>query len=85
MSEEIVVVETTSGMIEAEILRGLLESMNISVCLSHESAGKIYALGVGRLGRVDLMVPADQVDEARRIIADYHAGRLIDNDEPSIE
>jgi len=85
MSEEIVVVETTSGMMEAEILRGLLESMNISVCLSHESAGNIYALGVGRLGRVDLMVPADQADEARRIITDYHAGRFMDNDEPSIE
>lgn len=85
MSEEIVVVETTSGMMEADILRGLLESMNISVGLSHESAGKIYALGVGRLGRVDLMVPADQADEARRIIADYHAGRFMDNDEPSIE
>jgi hypothetical protein len=85
MSEEIVVVETISGMMEAEILRGLLESMNISVCLSHESAGKIYALGVGRLGRVDMMVPADQADEARRIIADYHAGRFIDKDEPSID
>ena len=85
MSEEIVVVETTSGMMEAEILRGLLESMNISVCLSHESAGQIYALGVGRLGRVDMLVPADQADEARRIIADYHAGRFIDNDEPLIE
>ena len=85
MSEEIVVVETISGLMEAEILRGLLESMNISVYLSHESAGKIYALGVGRLGRVDMMVPADQADEARRIIADYHTGRFIDKDEPSIE
>ena len=85
MSEEIVVVETTSGMMEAEIVRGLLESMNISVCLSYESAGQIYALGVGRLGRVDMLVPADQADEARRIIADYHAGRFIDKDEPSIE
>ena len=84
MSEEIVVVETTSGMMEAEILRGLLESMNIPVCLSHESAGTVYALGVGRLGRVDLIVPADQADEARRILADYHAGRFIDDDGPSI-
>ena len=85
MSGEIVVVETISGMMQAEILRGLLESMNISACLSYESAGKIYALGVGRLGRVDIMVLANQADDGRRIIADYHAGKLMGKDEPSIE
>jgi hypothetical protein len=81
MNKDTMIVETTSGMIEAEIIRGLLESRGLTVQLFQESAGKIYGLGVGRLGRVDLMVPLDQADEARQIVADYHAGRLIDDEE----
>lgn len=81
MDEEIVVVETTSGLIEAEILRGLLEANGINVWLSHESAGKVIGLSVGPLGQVDLMVPADQAEEAKKILDDYHAGRLMDLDE----
>jgi hypothetical protein len=81
MDEEFVVVETTSGLIEAEILRGLLEANDITVWLSHESAGKAIGLSVGPLGQVDLMVPATQAEEAKKILDDYHAGRLIDHDE----
>ena len=83
MDEEIIVVETTSGLIEAEILRGLLEANDINVWLSHESAGKVFGLSVGPLGQVDLMVPTDQAEEAKKILDDYHAGRLMDHDEQS--
>jgi hypothetical protein len=83
MDEEIIVVETTSGLIEAEILRGLLEANNINVWLLHESAGKAIGLSVGPLGQVDLMVPAAQAEEAKKILDDYHAGRLMDHDEQS--
>jgi hypothetical protein len=83
MNKDTVIVETTSGMIEAEIIRGLLESRGLTVQLFQESAAKIYGLGVGRLGRVDLVVPCDQENEARQIVADYHAGRLIDDEEPT--
>ena len=83
MDEKIIVVETTSGLIEAEILRGLLEANDINVWLSHESAGKVFGLSVGPLGQVDLMVPADQAEEAKKILDDYHAGRLMDHDEQS--
>ena len=85
MDEEIVVVETTSGMMEAEILRGLLEAQGITVWLLQESAGRAIGLSVGPLGQVDLMVPADQAEEAKKILDDYHAGRLIDQDEHSPE
>jgi hypothetical protein len=80
MNKDAVVIETTSGMLEAEILRGLLESRGLTVQLFQEAAGKIYGLGVGRLGQVDLMVPIDQADEARQIMADDHSGRLMEDD-----
>jgi hypothetical protein len=85
MGGEIVVVASTSGMIEAEILRGLLEAKGITVLLLQESAGKAIGLSVGPLGQVNLMVPADQAAEATKILDDYHAGRLIDDDEQNTE
>lgn len=81
MDEDIVVVETTSGLMEAEILRGLLEANDITVWLLHEAAGKAIGLSVGPLGQVDLMVPAAQAEEAKKILDDYHAGRLMDHEE----
>ncbi len=85
MDEEIIVVETISGMIEAEILRGLLEANGIKVWLLQESAGKAIGLSVGPLGQVDLMVPATQADRAKKVLDDYYAGRLVDHDEPPLE
>jgi hypothetical protein len=78
MSDPLEIVDSTSGLLEAEILRGLLEAAGLTVCLSHESAGTVYGLGVGPLGRVDILVPAAQSSEARRILEDYRAGRLAD-------
>lgn len=78
MSEEIVV-GTTSGILEGEIQRGLLESRGISVRLSYEPAAAIYGLGVGPLAQVDLLVPADQADQARQILEDYHDGSLVND------
>jgi hypothetical protein len=76
MSDEPVVVGSVSGMLEAEIVRGLLESQGVSIVLSGESAGTVYGLGVGPLGRVDLLVPRAQADQARRILEDYRKGKL---------
>jgi hypothetical protein len=81
MNDQDVVVESVSGAIEAEILRGLLESFGLKVTLSQESAGRAIGLSVGPLGRVDLLVPADQAEKARRILADYRAGHLSETEE----
>jgi hypothetical protein len=85
MAEEFIVVETTSGIIEAEILRGLLESSGITVRLSHEAVSTVFGLGVGPVAEVELIVPADQEREARLILADYHSGKLIEEDEDTEE
>lgn len=78
MGEDIVEVGTASGMLEAEILRGLLESAGIPVCLSHEAATTTYGFGVGPLAEVDLLVPSSRQEEARQLLADYRAGKLAD-------
>ena len=76
MDEKVVVIDTVSGIMEAEILQSLLQSAGIAVELSREAALSSFSLGVGRLARVDLLVRADQEAKARELLQDYYAGRL---------
>ncbi len=80
MDQDIVKVGSVSGKIEAEILRGLLESNGIQVWLLHEAAATVYGLGVGPLARVDLMVPAAQAKQAAEIIKGYRSGIASEGD-----
>ncbi len=82
LPNELVIVETVSGLLEAEILRGLLEAGGVLVELSHEAALSVYSLGVGRLARVELMVREEQESLARQIIAEYRSGALETPDAP---
>ena len=80
---ELVCVETVSGLMEAEILRGLLEAAGVKVELSREAALSAYSLGVGRLARVELMVRTEQESLARQVIAEYNSGVLDTPDSPA--
>jgi hypothetical protein len=81
MTENFVVAETVSGLLEAEIIRGMLEARGIVVTLSHEAATTIYGFGVGRLARVEILVPEEMLDEAQQCLEDYRSGRLVDEAE----
>ena len=83
MPGELVKVETVSGLLEAEILRGLLEAAGVMVELSHEAALSAYSLGVGRMARVDVMVRAEQEDLAREVIQEYRTGAFDTPDIPA--
>lgn len=71
-----VVAHTAAGFLHAQIIRGLLEAADIPVQTSQEGAGAVYALTVGPLGEVDVLVPDDRLDEAQAIIAAYERGEL---------
>lgn len=78
MAEDFVEIATTSGPVQAEILRGLLEAQGIEVVLRRESAGTAYGIGVGPLGEVTVCVRATDENAARSLVDDYYAGRLTD-------
>jgi len=63
-------------MLEAESVKILLESFGITAYTNQESAGTVYGLTVGPLGEVEVIVPPEQVDDARKIIAEMKAGNL---------
>jgi len=77
------VVYETNGALLAEILRGLLEAQDISVVLSQEGAGRVYGLTVGTLGRVQILVPATDLDRAQKILDEYEKGEM--TDQPTVE
>ena len=67
-SKSLVTVRTAKYM-EAQIIKGRLESEGIPVLLSYESAGLVYGLTIDGLGEVKIMVPQHLAEEARQILS----------------
>ena len=73
--ESVVVVQ---GELQAELIRGLLESQGIPVRLSQEGVARVYGFTVGPLSEVELLVPENQLSDAQQVIQDYQAGKFED-------
>ena len=58
----------TSGLLQAEIIKGKLESNDIPVLLEYESLGPVMGLTVDGLGEVRVLVPEDKAEMARALI-----------------
>ncbi len=65
---ELVSVGTADGQIEAEIIKGLLSANGVDVWLSQESAGTALGLTIGAMGEVEIMVRAEQAEQARSLM-----------------
>lgn len=74
------VVAEVAGELQAEILRGMFEAQGIKVWMSQEGAGRAYGLGVGRLGKVQILVPESDLEQANALLDEYYSGELEDTD-----
>jgi hypothetical protein len=74
-------VTEVSGELQANLLRNLLEAQGIKVFLNQEGAGKAYGLTVGPMGQVQVLVPENQIQNARQIVDEYYAGNFEENEE----
>ncbi len=81
MSENYVVIETVSGNIEAEIIRGMLEAKGVDAVTRGESAATAIGLTVGPIADVEILVPKEQESYARQVIQDYYSGALATEEE----
>jgi hypothetical protein len=72
--EEWVLVDRVPGQLQAEMLRGLLEAQGITVWLNQEGAAHAYAVSVGTMGSVEILVPTSMVEKARQILEAYYRG-----------
>jgi hypothetical protein len=76
--EEWVLVDTCAGQLQAELVRGLLEAQGILVWLNQAGAAHAYAMTVGSLGRVEVLVPSGDIEQAERVLDEYYSGKLDD-------
>lgn len=67
-TQEQLVAICTARQMEAQIIKGRLESEGIPTLLSYESASLVYGLTIDGLGEVKIMVPAHLVKEAKEIL-----------------
>ena len=71
------VVATASGMTQANIITGRLQSEGIRTKLRYEAAGSIYAITIDGLGEVRILVPVADWERAKEFLARrYDDGEL---------
>ena len=58
----------TSGLLQAEIVKGKLEANDIPVLLEYESLGPVMGLTLDGLGQVRVLVPEDKAETARTLL-----------------
>jgi hypothetical protein len=67
--------DEVAGRLDAEAIKSLLEAEGIRVELIQEAIGHlIYPVTVNGLGRVQLFVPKEQVEEAKAWLKAYREG-----------
>lgn len=73
-SHEPVVVWEAANLMEAQVVKGRLESQGIPAFIRSEAAGVIYGITAGSLARADVLVPGPLADKAVAILFDDGAG-----------
>lgn len=69
-SQEPVVVWEAAHLMEAQVVKGRLESEGIPAFIRSEAAGVIYGITAGSLARADVLVPGPLADKAVAILFD---------------
>jgi hypothetical protein len=76
MTEGYVVVSTVQGQFAEEQIRAFLEAQGILTEVRGETLRSTHGLSVDSLGAVDILVPREQEEEARALLAAADAGEL---------
>jgi hypothetical protein len=66
--QEPVVVWEAANLLEAQIVKGRLESEGIPAIIRGEAVGQIYGLTTGNLAATDVLVPGPLAEKARSIL-----------------
>ncbi len=72
---ELVVVYKAAGEAEAELVKGKLTNAGISVLLEHDAGGRAYGLTIDGWGEYRVLVPENQVRQARAVLASTSGAR----------
>lgn len=76
------VVDEVEGELQASMIQGLLKAQGFeSTILSQESLGKTLGLSMGGLGKVQILVPSDVLNEVSEILKAFYKGDFEAEDE----
>jgi len=79
------VVHHSSGMVNANIVLGRLETEGIPAKLEYEAVGAIYGLTIDGLGEVKVLVPEEYVPRAREALAEtYEEDEILWEEDPEL-
>jgi len=67
-NEELVEVYKAAGELEAQVIKGLLESYGIACLLKSNAAPSVHMFAVNGMGEVKVMVFSSMAEKARRLI-----------------
>lgn len=73
---DLVVVYRAKGLVDGEIIRGFLAAHDIPASVSQEAAGKIYGLTIGDLGVAEVLVRAQDEQNALELLREMEAGEF---------
>ena len=74
---------SVAGMTYAKIIEGRLEAEGIPSTLKYEAAGVIYAITVDGLGEVKILVPEEEWERAKTILAQSFEEKDLDWERPA--
>jgi hypothetical protein len=66
--EGLEVVYHAQGMLQAEAVKGRLETSGIPALLKYESVGPVLGITIDGLGEVRVLVPIDRAEDARELL-----------------
>ena len=61
-------IHRAAGLLQAEVIKGQLETAGIPVMLDYESLGRVVGLTVDGLGEVRVLVPDERAEDARQLL-----------------
>jgi hypothetical protein len=74
-----VVVYRAIGEAEAEVIHGLLDSFGIPSMLQSNTAPSVHMFTDNIVGKVEVMVWASRVEEARHLLAQTSSGEVVED------
>ncbi len=66
--EGLEVIYQAQGMLEAEAVKGRLETSGIPAAFDYESIGRTFGITIDGLGEVRILVPIERAAEARELL-----------------
>jgi hypothetical protein len=71
--DDLVVLISVQGEMEAEILRGVLESEGIRALIQPNISQGVYPITVDGLGKIDIYVYSEDLEKARIVLDEYRS------------